>query len=269
MMTETPRHGHSATPLRADCVADGAGGLTFDIAGTGATGPAHLVLRRRDGEETALPLAPAGTGRLRAALPSGVDLPEGRWDASARFADGEPSRLAPGVNDLRSLVDRAPGDTATRIAVRIPYTAKDGTLAVRSWLRAPHAEAGDLRIGEGELRVSGRVYGTGLAPGAYAEVRERGGPRSVVRADVTAREAEFGFTVPYAPLGPGIWDLWLRPGGAAGPRVRIARLLDDVADKKPVFRYPKAAVRAEHGEVQAWPYYTVDNDLSVTVSAVG
>jgi hypothetical protein len=79
--------------------------------------------------------------------------------------------------------------------------------------------------------------------------------------------ADFGFTVPYAPLAPGLWDLWLRPAGEGGPRVRLARLLDDVADKKPVFRYPRAAVRAEHGAVEAWPYYTVDNDLSVTVSA--
>ncbi len=51
--------------------------------------------------------------------------------------------------------------------------------------------------------------------------------------------------------------------------MRIAWLLDDVADKKPVFRYPRAAVRAERGKVQARPHYTVDNDLSVTVSAVG
>jgi hypothetical protein len=271
MMTEAPRNGHESTeaPLRADSVADSAGGLTFDIACTGDTRPAHLLLRRRDGEEAALPLAPVEGGRLRAALPSGVDLPEGRWDAYVRFDEGEPRRLAPGVNDLRSLVERAPGDTAVRIAVRIPYTTKEGTLAVRSWLRAPHAEAGDLCIDEGELRVSGRVYGTGLAPDAYAEVRERGGPKSVLRADVTGRETEFGFTVRYAPLAPGIWDLWLRPAGERGPRVRIARLLDDVADKKPVFRYPKAAVRAEHGKVEARPYYTVDNDLSVTVSAVG
>ncbi|MCW7942966.1 hypothetical protein AAW14_13145 [Streptomyces hygroscopicus] len=271
MMTEAPRarHERTAPALCADSVADAAGGLTFDIGGTGDPGPAHLVLRRRDGEEVALPLAPAESGRLRAALPSSVELPEGRWEAYAQFADGEPRRLVPGVNDLRSLGHRVPGDMAARIAVRIPYTTREGTLAVRSWLRAPHAEAGDLRIDGGELRVSGRVYGTGLAPEAYAEVRARGGRKSVLRADVTARETEFGFTVPYAPLAPGIWDLWLRPAGERGPRVRIARLLDDVADKRPVFRYPKAAVRAEHGEVEARPYYTVDNDLSVTVSAVG
>ncbi|MEU6219792.1 hypothetical protein ABZ845_20070 [Streptomyces sp. NPDC047022] len=258
-----------STPLSADSVADTAGGLTFDIACAGETPTAHLLLRRCDGEEVALPLAPAEPGRLRAALPSSVDLPEGRWDAYAQFAEVQPHPLEPGVTDLRALVDRAPGGASARIAVRIPYATEEGTLAVRSWLRAPHAEAGDLRVGEGGLRVSGRVYGTGLASDAYAEVSERGGPEAVLRAEVTHREAEFGFTVRYAPLAPGIWDLWLRPAGEEGPRVRIARLLDDVADKEPVFRYPRAAVRAEHGEVEAWPYFTVDNDLSVTVSAVG
>lgn len=264
MMTEPP---HTAPPVTADCVADTAGGLTFDI-GIAGPGPAYLLLRRRDGEECALPLAPAEGGRLRAALPSSVDLPEGRWNAYARFAEDEQHPLVPGVSDLRSLVDRVPGETAARIAVRIPYTTRQGTLAVRSWLRAPHAEAGELHLTQGGFAVSGRVYGTGLEPDAYAEVRERSRAEKVLRADVTAREAEFGFTVPYAPLDPGIWDLWLRPAGEEGPRVRIARLLDDVVDKKPVFRYPRAAVRAEHGEVRARPYYTVDNDLSVTVSAV-
>jgi hypothetical protein len=269
MMAEAPRarHGHTAVPLRADCVADSAGGLTFDIAAA-EPGPAHLVLRRRDGEEAALPLTPTEGDRLRAALPSGVDLPEGRWDAYAQFADREPDPLAPGVNDLRPLVDRVPGEPAARIAVRIPYTTKQGTLAVRSWLRAPHAEADALRVEQDALEVSGRLYGTRLAPGACAEARERRDPQCVLRADVTAREAEFGFTVPYAPLAPGIWDLWLLPAGEEGPRVRVARLLDDVADKTRAFRYPRAAVRAEHGEVEARPYYTVDNDLSVTVSPV-
>ena len=47
-------------------------------------------------------------------------------------------------------------------------------------------------------------------------------------------------------------------------QVRLARLLDDVADKKPVFVYP--AVRV--GDFMAAPYYTADNDLSIVVSAV-
>src|SRR6185436_20370462 len=98
-----------------------------------------------------LPLTPAGGGRLRAALPGSVELPEGRWDVYAHTAGAEPRRLQPGLNDLRALVDRDPGPGAERIAVRIPYVTKHNNLTVRSWLRAPHAEAGELHIGEGEL----------------------------------------------------------------------------------------------------------------------
>jgi hypothetical protein len=36
-----------AAPLRADCVGDSAGGLTFDVAARGNAGAALLVLRRR------------------------------------------------------------------------------------------------------------------------------------------------------------------------------------------------------------------------------
>lgn len=83
---------------------------------------------------------------------------------------------------------------------------------------------------------------------------------------VTAERTEFTFTVPYEGLVPGVWDLWLRPAGDAGPVVRLARLLDDVADKNPVFTFPRARVRTPQGPVEAGPYYTRDNDLSLTVS---
>ncbi|WP_159766524.1 hypothetical protein [Streptomyces sp. HM190] len=259
-----------ATTPRADCVADVAGGLTFDVTDEGGPCPAQLLLRRRGGqEEVRLPLTPAGGHHLRAALPAGVALPEGRWDAYLRAAGAEPRRLAPGLNDLRSLVDRAPTATAERIAVRIPYATKHGNLSVRSWERAPHAEAGALHIGDGELTVSARLYGTGPAPDAYAEAADRHGTFPPVRADVAPAPGGLRFTVSYGALRPGLWDLWLRPGGAAGPRVRIARLLDDIVDKKPVYVYPTVGVDTEHGPVEATPYYTADNDLSVTVAAVG
>ncbi|MEU9364475.1 hypothetical protein AB0D71_06935 [Streptomyces avermitilis] len=257
----------SALPPRADCVADSAGGLTFDIGGSDEAGLAHLVLRRReDNEEVRLPLTPSADGRLRAALPSSVELPEGRWDAYAQTAGGEPQRLVPGVSDLRALVDRGPG-TAGHVAVRIPYATKHGNLTVRSWLRAPHAEAGELRIGDGELRVSGRVYGAALAPGAYAELCRRGEPAPALTAEVVPQQGEFRFTVDYGVMAEGVWDLWLRPAGEDGPRVRIARLLDDIADKKPIFTYPKVTLETKHGPVQAGPYYTADNELSVTVTS--
>ncbi|WP_323182939.1 hypothetical protein [Streptomyces sp. NBC_00078] len=56
--------------------------------------------------------------------------------------------------------------------------------------------------------------------------------------------------------------------GETGPAVRIARLLDDVADRKPVFACPRVRVDAPYGPVEAGPYYTRDNDLSVAVTAV-
>jgi hypothetical protein len=267
-----------AAPLRADCIGDSAGGLTFDVAAHGDFGTPLLILRRRDceaAEDTvSLPLAPAAEGRLRAALPSSVALPEGRWDAYARVSDREqPRRLVPGVTDLRSLADRAPSGLLGHVAVRIPYATRQGNLTVRSWLRAPHAEAGELRLADDGLTVHGRVYGTQLARGAHAELRARPGTTGtgeggVRRLELTAGRTEFGFTVPYGTLVPGVWDLWLRPTGDPGPAVRVARLLDDVADKHPVFTYPRARVRTRYGPAEAGPYYTRDNDLSVSVTAL-
>ncbi|WP_399883301.1 hypothetical protein ACGH7X_08795 [Streptomyces sp. BBFR51] len=270
-----------AAPLRADCIGDSAGGLTFDVAARGNTGAALLVLRRRDGADAAavdetvsLPLAPAAKGRLRAALPSSVSLPEGRWDAYAQVSDSEPRRLVPGVTDLRSLAERTPSGLLGHVAVRIPYATRQGNLTVRSWLRAPHAETVDLGSADGGLTVRGRVYGTQLVPGAHAELRARQGfdggdgadGGGVHRLDVVAERTEFGFTVPYDALAPGVWDLWLRPAGDSGPLVRLARLLDDVADKHPVFLGPPARLRTPHGPMEAGPFYTRDNDLSLAVT---
>ncbi|MFG2678938.1 hypothetical protein [Streptomyces sp. NPDC048392] len=271
-----------AAPLRADCIGDSAGGLTFDVAARGNTGAALLILRRREAgtgcasggaEDTvSLPLAPAAEGRLRAALPSSVSLPEGRWDAYARVSDGEPRRLVPGVTDLRSLAERTPSGLLGHVAVRIPYATRQGNLTVRSWLRAPHAETVDLHLASDGLTVRGRVYGTRLVPGAAAELRARPGTGEggVRRLDLAAERTEFAFTVPYGSLAPGLWDLWLRPAGDSGPAVRLARLLDDVADKNPVLTFPRtfprARVRTPHGPVEAGPYYTRDNDLSLAVT---
>ncbi|MET9357368.1 hypothetical protein ABZY14_30990 [Streptomyces sp. NPDC006617] len=269
-----------AAPLRADCIGDSAGGLTFDVAARGNAGAALLILRRRaadapdgTGETVSLPLAPAAEGRLRAALPSSVSLSEGRWDAYALLSGGEPRRLVPGVTDLRSLAERTPSGLLGHVAVRIPYATRQGNLTVRSWLRAPHAEAVELRLASGGLTVRGRVYGTQLVPGADAELRARPGGGEggedgggVRRVSLTAERTKFAFTVPYDGLAPGVWDLWLRPAGDAGPVVRLARLLDDVADKNPVFTFPRARVRTPRGPVEAGPYYTRDNDLSLIVS---
>jgi hypothetical protein len=125
-----------AAPLRADCIADSAGGLTFDVSVSGATEAAHLVLRHREGdEEVSLPLAPATTGRLRAALPSSVALPEGHWDAYASVTDDSTDRLAPGAMDVHPS------------ASRVPYETRQGNLSVECRLgTAPARGAGNGAI---------------------------------------------------------------------------------------------------------------------------
>ncbi|MDI3388833.1 hypothetical protein QIS99_21940 [Streptomyces sp. B-S-A8] len=276
-----PDEVHDRVPVepRADCVADSAGGLTFDLADLGRPGAAYLLLRLRERQphgaghtETRLPLTPAADGRLRAVLPSSVQLAEGRWDVYADHGDAAPRRLAPGVNDLRSLVDRMPSGTRPHIAVRIPYATKHGNLTVRAWHRAPHAEAGELLIDGAGLTVRGRLLGAPLTPAGYAELRARtpegdSPGQAARRVELGGSGGEFGLTVGYAELAdaPGIWDLWLLPQGAQGPQARVARLLDDVADKKPIFTYP--AVRT--GPVAVGPYYTRDNDLSLRVTEAG
>ncbi|MFH8345730.1 hypothetical protein [Streptomyces sp. NPDC018045] len=277
----------AAQPLRADCIADSAGGLTFDITAPQGTRPvwsAALVLSPRDGtadEELRLPLGPNGSGRLRAVLPSTVALPEGRWNAYADLGDGRgPQRLLPGVNDLRSLVDRRPLAGVGRLGVRIPYTTRSGSLALRSWLRGPHAEVGGVLVDAGGVTVAGRLYGAALGPGARAEATTRrgapGADGAVCRITVplTGDGPEFAFTLPYAQLaerwegGSERWDLWLRADEEAEP-VRIARLLDDVPEKKEVVTHPALAVGCPSGRLSIGPSYTRDNDLTVRVTGGG
>lgn len=260
--TQAPAPG---TPPRADCVADAAGGITFDVAVHEATAPV-LVLGRRGGtggpaDEVRLPLTPAGEGRARAVLPSTMELAEGRWDL---FLDER--AVEPGIRDVRSLVDRVP-DEQGPLAVRIPYPTADGRLAVRSWLRAPHAEAGDIGLGDGTCTVEGVLYGAELGPGAVAEARL--GDR-VHQVPAGGGKGRFTFTLPYDDLArtpppagkQHLWELWLRPDEDAGP-VRISRLLDDIWDRKSIHVYPVQ----RRGGYRAAPCYTTDNDLCVRLTA--
>ncbi|MCH0539545.1 hypothetical protein I3F58_08190 [Streptomyces sp. MUM 203J] len=252
---------------RADCVADSAGGITFDVVDADVTEPV-LVLRLRGSDpvvETRLPLTPAGEGHSRAVLPSTVELAEGRWDAYI----GKHA-VEPGIRDVRALVGRVHGPSAP-VATRIPYPTADGRLAVRIWVRAPHAEAGDLSFGTADCRVTGTLYGARLGPGAVAEARHAGKVHELPVEGGGGDEASgeggtFAFTVPYGPLASGtvgrerLWQLWLRPEQGA-PAVRVARILDDIWDRKNVFVYPE-----HQGDgYRAAPCYTADNDLCVRV----
>ncbi|WP_245694272.1 hypothetical protein [Streptomyces abyssalis] len=302
--TATPADGSPSRRARADCTADRAGGLTFDVRLTGrqaARPPADaallLRLRKRQGpaDTVRLPLAPAAAdGRLRAVLPGTMWLQEGRWDACLVLGDGKPRRLLPGVHDLRALIDRVPCGERTWLGVRIPYATKYGNLTVRSWLREPHAECGPLRVADGSMVLRGTLHGARLSPGACLEAHPRDSAAPPVSVpvpldgqDAAAESAPspgrgsgevvtgkrrpasvFTARLPLDALPPGrrVWNLWLRPSADEGP-VRLARILDDVADKKRIFSYPPQHVTGPGGSTRSVrPYYTLDNDLSVRVS---
>ncbi|ELS57297.1 hypothetical protein [Streptomyces viridochromogenes] len=286
------------THLRADCTIDPDGRIAFALRPPAAvdfrSSRMLLRLRPKKGQPEkvvhVLDLEPADDGSLRAVLEPRPQLAEGRWDVyvlaesgdSGEPADtgglGEPGtrrqRIRPGLRDLRVLVDGQSRDRPSPVAVRVPYATKDGYLAVRAWLRTAHAEVEGVEVTDRSMTVRARLHGATLADGATVRLRLRGGD-GVVRT-LEPRAAgdgrAFSFTVDYGELAAGhgtgsrVWDLSVQPRPAAGaPPVRIGRLLDDVADRKEIFVYPQAAV----GGVTVRPYYTVDNDLSVEVTAVG
>ncbi|MFJ6388003.1 hypothetical protein ACIQJT_10435 [Streptomyces sp. NPDC091972] len=256
------------TTPRTGCAVDAEGRITFELPAA----PGHrllLRLRPKKGqpEDTlhVLDLDPAGEGRARAVLGTDPVLAEGRWDVY--LLDGtERTRLRPGPRDLRALVDGHLRERRGPLAVRVPYVTKDGYLALRTWLRPAHAEAGRVDVTGGTLRFAARLHGAALSDGAEVRLRLRRG-EGVVRAlePVAAEDGRsFSFTVDDSTLDPGIWDLFVRPAAGA-PMIRLARLLDDVADRKHVFVYPGAHA----GGVEVRPYYTVDNDLSLEVTRAG
>lgn len=264
---------------RVDCTADTAGRLELAVSLPDADKP-RLVLRlrpRRGGEpateeqtvELDLAPIPGTSGRRRAVIePGSPVLDEGRWDVFLLDGPDAPRRrVAAGITDVRALVAHRPDDAAGPVAVRIPYTTKQGNLAIRAWVRPVHAEAGAIQVSGTSATVRAVLYGARLEPGATAVARRRGGGEEQ-ELPVTVQGGGFSFVVDYPELvrsgRSATWDLHVRP--ATGARTaRIGRLFDDVADRKEVFAYPSADIDG----VSVRPYYTLDNDLSVEVAPSG
>ncbi|UZI32116.1 transferase [Streptomyces sp. VB1] len=263
--------------VRADCVADPAGTLTFELTAptpSPAPTPASVLLLRRRGAAggrpggtVRIPLSGSGPGRLRAVLPASTELSEGRWDAYVEEPGSETARtVEPGLRDLRALVDRSPDTGAASVSARVPYPTTDGRLALRCWVRAPHAEAGAVVVGPAGMTVEGVLYGVTVGEGAAVEARLPGDQDRAHRFPLTpagGAPGAFAFTLPYGPPAGGpvdgaqLWQLWLVPASGA-PGVRISRILDDVWSRGKSFVYP---TRAPVPGVLATPCYTTDNDL--------
>ncbi|MFF0156954.1 hypothetical protein ACFYRY_05300 [Streptomyces sp. NPDC005263] len=263
---------------RVGCAVDADGRITFDVPARPAEARQVLLrLRPKKGQPEkilhVLDLEPAGDGRRRAVLETWPVLAEGRWDVHLlQDPDSRRLRLLPGPRDLRVLVDGHLRDRQSPLAVRIPYVTKDGHLAIRAWRRTAHAEAAGIEVTDRSMTVGARLHGASLGKGAVVRLRRRGGDGAVRTLQPHAGDDDrsFSFTVDYEELatgtdgGSGIWDAFVLPAPEASP-IRMARLLDDVADRKEVFVYPTVTV----GGALVHPYYTVDNDLSVKVTKTG
>lgn len=258
------------TEPKVDCTVDAEGRIDFAVTAPPGEEPRLLLrLRPKKGEPERtvrlLDLEAAGDGRLRGVLEPSPALEDGRWDLYLVAGPEAPrQRLRHGLRDLRALVDGHTRDRSSPVAVRVPYATTDGFLALRTWLRAAHAEAGRVEVTERSTRVAARLHGAALAEGAAVVVRLRGGNRTERTVELRA-EADgrgFAFAVEHAEVaaGPGLWDVFVRPS-AQGPLVRVGRLLDDIAGRRAVVEYPATAV----GDVTVRPYYTMDNDLALQV----
>ncbi|WP_405458730.1 hypothetical protein OG786_16600 [Streptomyces sp. NBC_00101] len=208
--------------------------------------------------------------RRRAVLDPEPALEEGRWDLYYLSSPGaERIRLTPGTRDLRALLaDRDPARTPLPLAVRVPYATGDGFLAVRTWLRPAHAEAGRVEADAASTTVRVRLFGAEPGEGSAALLRLRGKPGEVRETALTVdgpHDVSFSFAqrelVSIPGDGPGIWDVLVRTSATARP-IRVARLLDDVADRKKVFVYPPVTLNG----LTARTYYTLDNEMSVEVT---
>ncbi|WP_460105180.1 transferase [Streptomyces sp. YKOK-J1] len=262
---------------RVNCVVDAEGRMTLELPTAAAALRPHLLLRLRPKKgdpvtvRRIVPLEAAGNGPARAVLEPLPALEEGRWDAFLLDGpdDTAPVRLRPGLRDLRALVDGHLRDRPSPVAVRIPYVTKEGYLAVRAWLRTAHAEAGRIDVGDRSTTVTARLHGATFEDGAVVRLLSRGSdaPGHEVRPVTDGDRRGFRFTLDHEALAAattaegGIWDVFVHPAEDAAP-VRVARLLDDVADRKASFVHPGA--RAAGAVLR--PYYTLDNDLSVRVS---
>ncbi|MFF7979925.1 hypothetical protein ACFZDK_12460 [Streptomyces sp. NPDC007901] len=264
-----------STEPRVDCTVDAAGRITFDLPPGPTEGEQVLLrLRPKKGQPEkvlhVLDLESAADGRRRAVLGPEPVLAEGRWDV---YLLGEPgarrARLRPGLRDLRALVDGHLRDRPSPLAVRVPYVTKDGHLTVRAWLRPAHAEAAGIDVTDRSTTVTARLHGASLRSGATVQLRLRGSGGTVrtLRPRPGHEDRAFSFTITHEELAEatgsrgGVWDVFVRPAPET-PFIRVARLLDDVADRKEVFVYPSVDV----GGAVVRPYYTVDNDLSVEVT---
>ncbi|MEU8244489.1 glycosyltransferase family 4 protein [Actinoplanes missouriensis] len=245
----------------------------------------HLVCkpRRIEGVKKAVKFALTGdavTG-WSASFPAELNVfAEGRWDLHAKDNRDGLHRLRSGLLDIRDLIG---GGVAIPFVRNIPYPTSDGYLALAVWNREEHAEAGEIWYGEDTITLNGRLVTGDFGNHVPTLVLNRRGeyPDAMSIAGTTSGNGNFSFDVPIPALaGRRIlryedWDVSVSRG-PGGVQIPVARLMDDVVERKRVYVYPSVLVENEtpielyeespEPEVRVWPYLSIQSALALVVS---
>ncbi|POX38037.1 glycosyl transferase [Streptomyces sp. Ru73] len=259
---------------------DGALHLTFPAAGL--TGPADLLLRRRNSaEEVRVPLPPpvregrGGPYRVRLRL-ARMPLAEGHWEVWVRRrADGAQRHVRSTMVERAALVGRGPEVAGGAVRSWIPYATDTGRLTVRVWQRAAHAEAVWVAVGPSVTYVEAELLGAVLTPDSVVTATRRGERPTVLRLPATELGAgRFCCLLPHedftgrvagtTPREREFWDLRLvLPGGMA---VRIGRIGGDIVARKDIDSHPSAYRGEGASRARVRPYFTDANDLALVTA---
>ncbi|WP_149183148.1 glycosyltransferase family 4 protein [Streptomyces sp. TRM49041] len=233
----------------ADCVAEADGSLTVRLISPPAAAARYdglrlvAVVQGSEPAERTYTFRPDGT----LTIPSGEDLTEGNWVCHAEHpATGTRAPLTARAVDQRGSLHAAeriaPGAGVRHL---VPYRrAPQHLLELRSWVRAVHAEAGDIEVTDQDVTVTGRLIGPAdrVVDRPQLVLRRYDSHEEVVVTGAWLPDRRFRITLPWAePAGrrrreQDTWALWLRHADGQPP-IKIARLLDDVVAKADVFAY--------------------------------
>ena len=200
----------------------------------------EVVLRDSvSGEEIRAPLAADGEVT--------VELSRLRPAGEVRTAVWRVSCGARGVaaTELPHPLELGDGDGVYRLR---PHSTRAGDLAIDAKLLGPFARVDEVWVRGHRLEIRG-----GADAGAELVACRRDGDEEV-RSPATVAAGGFNAAVELSELGPGTWDLYL-------DGMRLGAHLDGIPDRWRSTVYPTAAAR----ELEAEPYFTVDNELSVRV----
>lgn len=243
--------------------------------------PTHLVFRPRRidpaPEPLRVPLVDAG-----ASFPAdSALLAEGRWDLFLADRRGALRRLRAGFLDVRGLLGGC-AETAP-FARNVPYRTADGFLAVAAWQRPLHAEAGDISYGAETITVTGRLIAGefGAVPPTLTLTRRGEHPATIAVPGKSSGAADFRAEIPVSRLAAlrvqrhEDWDVAVGVGDG-GAQIPVARLMDDIIERKKIFAYPPMRVdedidpelydEAPYPELSIKPYLSIQSGLTFLVS---